>query len=1183
MKVKTRMNKKSRRRALLSALLVLQALLAPLAPLVPTVKADEAVFTVSSTEDFAALAALCTLDADSELLTVELTKDIDFSGQPFTPIPTFGGVFHGNGHTLSGIYLNAKGSYQGVFRYVRRGAVVSELHVTGSFRPGGSKSYVGSLVGENAGTLERCSFSGGVHGENVIGGLVGHNTDSGVILSCTVYGSVGGENATGGIVGKNSGCIRDCTNYAAVNTVYEEKKNDLADMTLETDAGALLESYKTEKEESAEESVLGHTDTGGIAGYSSGILQGCVNHAAIGYAHIGYNVGGIVGRQTGYLLGCQNDGTVRGRKDVGGIVGQAEPYIVLHTTESDLKDIQKELDSLNEAVNEFIQTTDGLGDDARTHLDALSDHAAKAKEHTQGMLDAGTDFVDDNLDEINAEAAVFSNALDKSEPVLEDMEAASGALTEALDALGDALTELELEAPDLREELETITGAVGTISLAETSVKKAVGEAKEAMEELDDALRFKNSKETKRAFNKLSAAVKDIIRSKQTVKDANETIRDTLLSKPESFEALGVNVQTIVEELKTIGGALKDILTSLKALDENLDTVLLNTEIDLSHCRKAASKCGTVFENLASAMGYISDGLEEAADGVTLFSDALYDYTETVQDELTDFKDGISDSLDAVTSASEELQAAFTDMKEVLAELNGEEPIEFVKLGEAFREQSDGLFESLTDISDDIEGLKDTLSSDADDVSEKLSAVSGRFHALFTLLIDKLDDLENTDHSLSDVFLDVSDENIESAREGKIADSRNFGTVEADRNTGGIVGAMAIEYSKDPEDDIEKPTTLNFTYRTRAVLQGCVNDGSVIGKKDCVGGVVGAAELGTVYKCESYAEVQSTDGSYVGGIVGKSAAAVRKSYAKCHVSGKRYVGGLAGKGKTVSACYSLATVSGEENVGAVCGDTDALRELTANFYVDVGLGAVDGISYTGKAEPIAYEKLKSTVEIPERFTGFTVTFVADEVTVDVQSVLYGQELSDVPVPPIPEKEGFFGSWQMPSVERVTENLTVECDYKPYITVLSSVEKAANGKLAFALAEGTFTDRAVLHVLPSEAEPIGDGTTYDLTLTDSSFGENDRVTVHFANPDKAAVKLWQWQGGAWEPLEVTTRGKYVIAEVVGTECTVCIRYGRSSNAVLWIGSAAALIGAGAAVVLICRKKKKKKKAPKALEE
>ena len=50
---------------------------------------------------------------------------------------------------------------------------------------------------------------------------------------------------------------------------------------------------------------------------------------------MGYNVGGIVGRQSGYLDGCRNTGTVRGRKDVGGIAGQLEPQVTLRYDETD--------------------------------------------------------------------------------------------------------------------------------------------------------------------------------------------------------------------------------------------------------------------------------------------------------------------------------------------------------------------------------------------------------------------------------------------------------------------------------------------------------------------------------------------------------------------------------------------------------------------------------------------------------------------------------------------------------------------------------------------------------------------------------------------------------------------------------------------------------------------------------
>ena len=66
------------------------------------------------------------------------------------------------------------------------------------------------------------------------------------------------------------------------------------------------------------------TDTGGVAGRSSGMILTSVNTGTIGYEHVGYNVGGIVGRTDGLVSGCVNQGCVLGRKDVGGIAGQAE-------------------------------------------------------------------------------------------------------------------------------------------------------------------------------------------------------------------------------------------------------------------------------------------------------------------------------------------------------------------------------------------------------------------------------------------------------------------------------------------------------------------------------------------------------------------------------------------------------------------------------------------------------------------------------------------------------------------------------------------------------------------------------------------------------------------------------------------------------------------------------------------
>ena len=90
---------------------------------------------------------------------------------------------------------------------------------------------------------------------------------------------------------------------------------------------------------------------------------------------------------------------------------------------------------------------------------------------------------------------------------------------------------------------------------------------------------------------------------------------------------------------------------------------------------------------------------------------------------------------------------------------------------------------------------------------------------------------------------------------------RNTGTVEGDRNVGGVVGAMAIEFDLDPEDDTADRFSFGATYETKAVLQNCLNRGAVTAKKDCVGGLAGRMDLGTALECQNYGPVTSTGGN----------------------------------------------------------------------------------------------------------------------------------------------------------------------------------------------------------------------------------------------------------------------------------------------------------------------------------
>lgn len=335
---------------------------------------------IASEADLADLAQQCALDTWSQGKTVILDSDLSLEDGSFLPIPSFGGVFDGQGHAIRGICISGSLSPAGLFGVVQEGSVIRDLRAEGAVTPEGDARNAGGIAGENRGTIEDCSFTGTVSGKANIGGIAGANMAAGSILHCQASGAAAGEAMTGGIAGYNEGLLASCENSAFVNVASTDPRIDLDDLTqaLTMDLSALSRL-------NAGTSV---TDTGGIAGYSAGTISDCVNHGAVGYQHIGYNTGGIVGRSCGQLRQCANDGAVCGRKDVGGIVGQIEPYIRMDDTDY--------LSEMNRQLYELRQLTDQAVNDAQDGSGDIS-----------GQLSDMNDYLRDNVSDPGDLAAVI--------------------------------------------------------------------------------------------------------------------------------------------------------------------------------------------------------------------------------------------------------------------------------------------------------------------------------------------------------------------------------------------------------------------------------------------------------------------------------------------------------------------------------------------------------------------------------------------------------------------------------------------------------------------------------------------------------------------------------------------------------------------------------------------------------
>ncbi len=374
--------------------------------------ATENVIEISTAEELIALAEACRLDVYSLGKIVELKANVDLSGYDFSGIPYFNGVFNGNGYTISGLSITEKGSQVGLFRYIGELGIVSNLKVMGIVMPEGSQEEVGGIAGVNYGTIQKSSFVGTVYGVKNVGAIVGRNTSYGQILGCNSNAIVMATDQTGGIAGRNEGIIDDCINKSQINTEELEPAYDIEGI----DLGDL----------NVTQNVVTRNNMGGIAGYSMGIIKNCHNYGTVGYAHTGYNVGGIAGCQNGIVYDCVNDGDIFGRKDVGGIVGQAAPYIESEYLAQQIEQTKSDLDRMNRTLENLSNSLEKTSEEAGEYAEALT----AQYEASNGSLSDRLDQMEDTIPEDNKEAQECMDNISNAQKKIDDILNKEGTLTQ---------------------------------------------------------------------------------------------------------------------------------------------------------------------------------------------------------------------------------------------------------------------------------------------------------------------------------------------------------------------------------------------------------------------------------------------------------------------------------------------------------------------------------------------------------------------------------------------------------------------------------------------------------------------------------------------------------------------------------------------------------------------------------
>lgn len=927
----------------------------------------------------------------------------------------------------------------------------------------------------------------------------------------------------------------------------------------------------------------GHQDDLGLlAGSNAGRLLNCIASGTV----MGDNrIGGLVGinETGGELVGCAFSGSVTGKHSTAGVVGENRGTLTrcsnsgsinTHDLEDDPKTDYTNLAQLNSMENVPAYTDVGgvagyskgtiqsCANTGTVGYDQIGYNIGGIVGRSTGWLDGcvntGTvsgrkdvggivgqlepevlqTFSEDFLDKLLAQLDTLQDIMDRTANH-------AGSISDSVHAQMNDLTGKVRDTKDIAKELtdamtDWANGGIDQINELSARISWALDQLDDIM---DDAV--------------------DLTKELDTLIRELEKVRKSLLSASGAGSDAAADLNAAVADLQIAAGMLAEVLPVISAAMKDVVDAL-----------QGSGDISTALGNLSKALEGLGGAIGPLTNALVSISKALMSFSSAVDKALDQLKH-VNDALGSVNGKLNDVVVGLNDM---IHELSEKPDIKIDPIGPDITDKGDALNNAMDALLDSGDALNALLSDSADTLIADLKAVNNQFRSITNLIRSEKSDW-NQDQSKSkedqirDHFQDLSDScDPAKQHDGRISASENKGEIIGSTNLGGIVGSVGIEIDFDPDGDVTKvgDYSLNFHYQARALLTDCTNSGAVTGRNDYAGGIVGQAYIGQITDCQSYGAV-STDGSYVGGIAGRSDSSIRLSWAKCTLSGEDYVGGIAGYGKTISDCRSLVTVDGGAYTGAIAGDVDNDGSVANCLFTHETLGAIDGISYAGKAEPAAFDALCAGDTVPKTFSQMELTFRADGTVVAVVPFQYGRGIDSLPE--IPAKKGFSAVWPDLDYTHLTASQTLDAVYTPYTSSLTDDTQT----LPQILVDGSFSSRATVS---HTSEPVSwtdakgtarTGTAVTITVDDPDMTAIS-YTVHYRLPeDGKRYDLWVKTESGWEKQDSTVDGSYLLFTSDRETVTFCVQE-RTASPLLWVLLAVLILLALMLVVIRIRKKR-----------
>ena len=463
-------------------------------------------------------------------------------------------------------------------------------------------------------------------------------------------------------------------------------------------------------------------------------------------------------------------------------------------------------------------------------------------------------------------------------------------------------------------------------------------------------------------------------------------------------------------------------------------------------------------------------------------------------------------------------------------------------------------------------------------LSQDLQTISGHITTMSNTIRSARD-------NLGAALNDVSDFDTDELYSGKAESCMNYGSVLADFNAGGICGAISIADDLESLENLktEGTTSLKIESEIRAVILRCENHGTVTGKKQTVGGIVGWQSLGLVKESFNAATVDGTGATYVGGISGLSAGFIRSCSSRGEILGHVSVGGIAGAAPVVTDSFAMVRLpQGTERLGAILGEMKADNSqqetpISGNYYfsVDFDPGAIDGISYEGCAQGKSQEEFLALEQLPDVFRKVTIRFLYGDGSGIQLSVKPGGQLKESQIPAVPDKKGHTGHWdglEEADLSYIPFDMSFTAVYTNYSIAIQSEETRESG-LPLVMAQGSFMEDGSVSAAASQAQPKGVTLleSWDITLT--GVDQIQAIRMHGSETmDMAALKVLVCDAdGNWRQVEHSTEGRYIVLPWSQDDVTVAICQGSATNLLPVILGAGALLVVLAAVLFLIKKK------------